>query len=63
MTERWEIVTQHTHEIARYGYGDKEYKRTLEHLRRRGDTQATVRHGEHGAWRTVNLNPKIGRPW
>jgi hypothetical protein len=42
---RWEIVTDHPHEAARYGYGNEQYELTLAHLRKRGDTKAVVRPG------------------
>lgn len=64
---RWEIVTDHPHEAARYGYDNDTYELTLAHLRKRGDERVVVRHGE-GSWRTVRLNRKskptsVRSPW
>jgi hypothetical protein len=64
---RWEIVTDHPHEAARYGYGNDQYELTLAHLRKRGDRKAAVRHGNDGPWRTVRLNKNkptsLRSPW
>ncbi len=53
--DRWEIATQYSNETHRMGYGDKDYRRTIEHLRRRGDTHATVWREPENAWRRIEL--------
>ncbi len=55
---RWEIRTQRPHETHRMGFGDRDYRRTIEHLRRRGDTHIDVWREAEQAWRTVELKRK-----
>lgn len=57
--DRWEIRTQRSHETHRMGYGDPDYRRTIEHLRKRGDTHADVWHQSTDEWQRVEL--KRGR--
>jgi len=56
--DRWEIATQHSNETHRMGYGDKDYRRTIEHLRRRGDTHIDVWREQENRWRRVELKRK-----
>jgi len=55
---RWEIATQYSNETHRMGYGDKDYRRTIEHLRRRGDTHIDVWREQENRWRRVELKRK-----
>jgi len=56
--DRWEIATQRSNETHRMGYGDKDYRRTIEHLRRRGDTHIDVWRATENRWRRVELKRK-----
>jgi hypothetical protein len=37
------------------GFGDKDYRRTIEHLRRRGDTHIDVWRASDDRWRRIEL--------
>ncbi len=56
--DRWEIETQNPAETRRMGFGDKDYRRTIEHLRRRGDTHIDVWRANENRWRRVELKRK-----
>lgn len=52
----WELVTERENETARFGIGDDELRKTLRHLRDRGDGFACWRvRGSASPWTEVNL--------
>lgn len=53
--DRWEIATQRDNETHRMGYGDTDYRRTIDHLRKRGDTHADVWHETTNEWERIRL--------
>jgi hypothetical protein len=59
--DRWEIKTQRTNETHRMGYGDPDYQRTIQHLRKRWDTHADVWHQHSNEWVRVELNRNGGK--